>query len=220
MAVAAPENVTPPSEDIAFSTERGTVQCLYHRGLPGAGAVLMVGGTDGGFDGPADRIYPTLADDLAAAGVSSLRLNFRILQAPGPLVEGVFDVLAGIGFLEQERVGQVALVGHSYGGAVVIESAIRSPAVAAVVALSTQTAGAQRAGMLAPRPLLLVHGAEDQRLPPQCSELVYSWAREPKELVILEGARHSLRQRRNDLRQLLIDWLRNRLNLSQTAPRA
>ncbi len=179
----------------------------------------MVGGTDGGFDGPADGIYPTLADDLGALGVSGLRLNFRILQAPGPLEEGVFDVLAGIRFLQLERVGHIALVGHSYGGAVVIEAAIHSPPVAAVVALSTQTAGAQRAGMLAPRPLLLVHGAEDQRLPPLCSELVYSWAREPKQLVILEGAKHSLRQRRNDLRQLLIDWLRKRLNLSRTAPR-
>ena len=178
----------------------------------------MVGGTDGGFDGPADRIYRTLADDLAATGISGLRLNFRVLQAPGPLDEGVYDVLAGVAFLQRERVGSVALVGHSYGGAVVIEAAVRSPAVAAVVTLSIQTAGAQRAGLLAPRSLLLVHGAEDRRLPPACSQMVYSWAREPKQLVILEGARHSLRQRRDELRQLLVDWLQKQLTHDLTGP--
>ena len=171
----------------------------------------MVGGTDGGFGGPADRIYPTLADELSREGIAALRLNFRILRAPGPLEEGVFDVLSGVEFLRAEGAGPIGLVGHSYGAAVVIEAAVRSLAVSAVATLSAQTAGAQRAGLLAPRPLLLVHGAEDRRLPPQCSRLVYSWANEPKELVILEGARHSLRQRREELRQLLVAWLRERL---------
>lgn len=199
-----------PGEPIALPTERGPVRCLYHRGLRG-GAVLMVGGTDGGFEGPANRIYDTLAGELSFEGIGALRLSFRILRAPGPIEEGVFDVLAGVEFLRREGAGSIALVGHSYGGAVVIEAATRSPAVSAVVALSTQTAGAQRAALVAPRPLLLVHGAEDRRLPPRCSQQVYAWAQEPKELVILEGARHSLRQRREELRRLLVAWLRERL---------
>ncbi len=198
-------------EPIALPTERGPVRCLYRRGLPGAGAVLMVGGTDGGFDGPADRIYPTLAEELSHGTIGALRLSFRILRAPGPIEEGVFDVLAGVEFLRREGAGPIALVGHSYGSAVVIEAATRSPLVSAVVALSTQTAGAQRAGLVAPRPLLLVHGAEDRRLSPQCSRQVYVWAQEPKELVILEGAKHSLRQRREELRRMLVVWLRERL---------
>ncbi|OGO50332.1 MAG: hypothetical protein A2148_06615 [Chloroflexi bacterium RBG_16_68_14] len=200
-----------PGEPIELSTRRGPLRCLYHRGRRGAGAVLLVGGIDGGFDGPADRIYPALAEELSRAGIGALRMSFRILRAPGPIEEGVFDVLAGVEFLCHEGAGSIALVGHSYGGAVAIEAAARSPAVSAVVALSTQTAGAQRAALVAPRPLLLVHGAQDRRLSPQCSRQVYSWAREPKELVILEGARHSLRQRREELRQLLVTWLRQRL---------
>lgn len=201
-------------EPVELSTQRGPVRCLYHRGQRGAGAVLLVGGIDGGFDGPADRIYPALAEDLSRAGIGVLRLSFRILRAPGPMEEGVFDVLAGVEFLCRESVGPIALVGHSYGGAVAIEAAASAsggPAVSAVVALSTQTAGAQRAALVAPRPLLLVHGAQDRRLSPQCSRQVYAWAREPKELVILEGARHSLRQRREELRRLLVTWLRQRL---------
>lgn len=197
-------------EPIELPTERGPVRCLYHRGRRGAGAVLMVGGTDGGFDGPAGQIYSTLAEDLSRDGIAALRLSFRVRRAPGPMGEGVFDVLAGIRFLHRRGVGPISLVGHSYGGAVVIEAATRSPEVTAVVALSTQTAGAQRAGLVSPRALLLVHGSEDRRLPPYCSEQVYSWAQEPKEIVILEGAKHSLRQRREELRQLLVDWLRRR----------
>ena len=208
---APPARDATPPEPVELATTRGQVQCLYHRGLPGAGAVLMVGGTDGGFDGPAERIYATLAEDLSRQGIGALRLSFRILTAPGPMGEGTFDVLAGTEFLRREEVGPIALIGHSYGGAVVIEAAVRSPAVSAVVTLSTQTAGAQRAGLVAPRPLLLVHGAEDNRLPPYCSRQVYARAGEPKELVILEGAKHSLRQRRQDLRALLLEWLRKRL---------
>jgi pimeloyl-ACP methyl ester carboxylesterase len=213
----ASDRPDPPvaGQPIELPTERGPVRCLYHRGRRGAGAVLMVGGTDGGFDGPADGIYATLAEGLSREGIAALRLSFRILRAPGPMGEGVFDVLAGVRFLEQEGAGPISLMGHSYGGAVVIEAAARSPAVSAVVTLSTQTAGARRAGLVAPRPLLIVHGAEDRRLPPYCSEQVYSWAGEPKELIILKGAKHSLRQRREELRRLLVDWLRLRAKAEQ-----
>jgi dipeptidyl aminopeptidase/acylaminoacyl peptidase len=172
----------------------------------------MVGGTDGGFQGPADAIYPALAQDLLEHGIGSLRLDFRIHVAPGPVEEGAYDVLAGVAFLTQEGAGKVALLGHSYGGAVVITAAALSPAVSAVVTLSTQSAGTGLAGRLAPRPLLVIHGAEDQRLPPDCSRYVYRLAGEPKQLVILPGARHSLRQRREDLRRILVGWLRKELS--------
>ncbi|HWO94673.1 MAG TPA: alpha/beta hydrolase, partial [Dehalococcoidia bacterium] len=99
------------------------------------------------------------------------------------------------------------IVGHSFGGAVAISAAARDRRIAAVVGLSNQTAGAQPVGRIAPRPLLLVHGLDDDRLPPSLSRTIYAWAGEPKGLVLLAGARHSLRQRREDLRAILIRWL-------------
>jgi hypothetical protein len=36
-------------------------------------------------------------------------------------------------------------------------------------------------------------------------------AGEPKQLLILPGARHSLRQRREDLRRALVSWLRKKV---------
>jgi hypothetical protein len=36
--------------------------------------------------------------------------------------------------------------------------------------------------------------------------MLHRLAGEPKRLVLLEGATHSLRQRREEVRRLLVDW--------------
>ena len=171
----------------------------------------MVGGGDGGLDGPAEALYPDLAEDLAARGVAALRLDFRVHAFPGPMGEGVYDVLRGVEFLAGEGVERVGLLGHSFGGAVTIEAGVQSDRVASVATLATQTAGAQRVAELAPTPLLLVHGLADVRLPPDCSRLLHDLAGEPKRLELLEGATHSLRQRREDVRTLLLGWFTDTL---------
>lgn len=190
---------------------RGSIRCVYHA-LPATdAAVVMVGGTDGGVDGPADALYPDLAADLGAVGAAVLRVDFRLHRAPGDVDEGVYDVRNGIAFLREQGIQRVGLLGHSFGGAVVIAAAVEEPAVTAVATLATQTAGALRVGALAPRPVLFVHGLDDQRLSPDCSRLLYRLAGEPKRIELLPGARHSLRQRREDVRRMLRDWFRETL---------
>lgn len=171
----------------------------------------MVGGGDGGLDGPANALYPDLAADLAEREVAALRLDFRVHAFPGPMGDGVHDVLSGVDFLVGEGVEHVGLLGHSFGGAVVIEAGVQSDRVASVATLATQTAGAQRVAELAPTPLLLVHGLADIRLPPDCSRLLHDLAGNPKRLELFEGATHSLRQRREEVRALLLDWFTDTL---------
>lgn len=191
---------------IEVPTARGEVSCAYHV-VPGAtAAVLAVGGTDGGLDGPADAIYPDLGADLAASGTAMLRLDFRLRTAPGSVPEGMFDVQAGLALLRAEGITRIGLVGHSFGGAVVIAAAVDAPDVVTVATLATQTAGASRVAELAPRPLLLIHGLDDIRLSPDCSRLLYQRAGEPKRLELLPGARHSLRQSREEVHRLLLAW--------------
>ena len=197
--------------DLTIASARGPIGVRWDpaSGPTDRGAILCVGGFDGGFEGPAEGIYADLADTLPGDGIGVLRLDFRVKTAPGPIDDGTADVLAGLDWLAHQKVRSVALIGHSYGGAIVIRAGARSSAVAGVAALATQTAGIDVPDLakIAPRPLLLVHGAADWRLPARLSQWVYEMAGEGRELNILEGATHSLRQRRAELRSLLLGWL-------------
>ncbi|MBM3140033.1 MAG: alpha/beta hydrolase [Chloroflexi bacterium] len=207
------------TNEIAIPTERGEVRALFDPpGHDCHAAAILVGGADGGFEGPAESLYPALAADLASMGCGTLRLDFRIHKFPNDVDEGVYDVRAGLAYVERLGVTRVALVGHSFGGAVVIDAAVGSPQVACVATLATQTAGAQRVGLLAPTPLLLIHGLNDIRLSPECSRLLHRLAGEPKRIVLLEGATHSLRQRREDVRRLLLHWFAHLLRPAAPAP--
>src|SRR5437660_365708 len=63
------------------------------------------------------------------------------------------------------------------------------------------------AGQLAPRPLLVVHGKADTRLPYACGVHSYDWAQEPKQLVLYEGAEHRFDECAAALEQLLTQWI-------------
>ena len=192
---------------VILTTSDGEIECVF-RPAEGAGGVIWVCGALGGFDGPSFGIFATLSQTLQSQGVSSLRLNYRF---PGDFDQCVLDVLVGVRFLQQKGVNNIALAGHSFGGAVVIMAGTMSPQVKAVVGLSSQTFGAQRVNELSPRPLLLIHGERDRNLSVRCSENIYEWANEPKELVIYKGCGHFLRECHQELHDLLKDWLVDKL---------
>jgi len=194
---------------VEIDTSRGPIPALFHPHEGSDGAVVWVCGARGGLDGPAGGLYADLARDLAARGVSSLRLDYR---RPGELAECVLDTLAGVSMLKGLGARRVALVGHSFGGAVVIAAGGLSPTVTAVAALSSQTYGATGAARLAPRPLLLVHGEDDTRLPAACSQQIYDWALDPKQLLLYPGAGHSLIECAPELRAMLAEWLASGLS--------
>jgi fermentation-respiration switch protein FrsA (DUF1100 family) len=176
-------------------------------------AVLWVGGVGGGFDGPAGAMYKVLAGALVPEGIASLRLDYR---DPRSLEQCILDVLVGIHFLEAQGITNVALVGHSLGGAVIIPAALQSPTVKTVVTIASQSYGTTGVEQLAPRPILLIHGTADPVLPPTASEDIYRRARQPKKIVLVEGAGHSLEGAGPMARQTVKDWL-TRTILSQAA---
>ena len=161
-----------------------STEALLYRSPGGDRAVLWAGGwrdADSAAGLPAD-----VARALLRRGVSSLLLRYR---APYELPACVEDTLASVGWLEREGIVRVAMVGHSFSGAVVISAAPRSERVVAVAALASQTYGATGAARVSPRPLLLVHGTEDERLAPYCLEQIYSWARPPRNCGSCRGRR-------------------------------
>ncbi len=66
---------------------------------------------------------------------------------------------------------------------------------------------------IAPRPLLLVHGNKDETVDVDHARQLYEKAGEPKQLVIIDGAGHRLRQDERVIKQV-IGWLKNRCQVS------
>lgn len=63
---------------------------------------------------------------------------------------------------------------------------------------------------IAPKPLLLVHGNKDEVVPVSHAYKLYAQAGEPKQIIIVDGAEHRLRQ--NDRAMaIVIDWLKSQL---------
>ena len=191
-------------EGIKFLTNRGELKGIIHRAENSTQAVVWVCGARGGFGGPGPGTYARLSERMTGQGITSLRLDYRF---PNDLMECVLDLLVGVGYLKENGFGPVVVVGHSFGGAVVIAAGATSDHIKGVVSLSPQTYGAGMAGQLAPRKLLVAHGKADTRLPFSCALQIYEWAKEPKEVVLFEGAEHRLEECRDELETLLSAWI-------------
>jgi alpha-beta hydrolase superfamily lysophospholipase len=191
-------------EGVMLLTDRGNTPAILHAFPEAQHTVLWVCGARGGFGGPGQGTYARLAEGLRHKQIASLRMSYRY---PNVLHECILDVLARVTYLQHRGAAPVVLVGHSFGGAVVIAAGVVHPHVAGVVALAPQTYGAQMAGQLAPRPLLVVHGKADTRLPYACGVQIYDWAQEPKQLILYEGAEHRLDECAAALEHLLTQWI-------------
>jgi len=188
---------------VLVTTSRGQIRAVLHPCATQPAAVIYVGGANGGFEGPANDLYGRLADRLRPR-LTGMRLHYR---QPGEFQECVLDVLAGVSLLRgMGATGGIALVGHSFGGAVVVKAGELSPFVAGVAALSPQLYGTRTVERL-DKPLLLVHGMRDGVLDHAASEDIHARAREPKRLVLYARSDHGLIQDAADLEELLAAWL-------------
>ena len=203
-------------ETALLHTSQGDITCLFRQAPGSEAAVLWTGSLFGESQNRrTSPISQAVAKDLAKDGIASLLLRYRHTHDLAPCIR---DTQAAISFLEEQGFQRIALVGHSFSGAVVISVAPLSQALVAVVTLASQTYGARGAPHVSPHPLLLIHGTADQRLGPHCSEQIYSWARQPKELVLLEGASHGLWESREELLPLLHRWLADKLQAEPAKP--
>ena len=210
-AIPLPDGNT--GEGIALCTDRGEIPAVLHSAPDSRKGVIWVCGARGGFGGPGPGLYAQLAEEFTQQGITSVRLDYRV---PNDLRECAMDLMAGVTYLEDTGHDPVVVVGHSFGGAVVIAAGAVTEHVAGVVSLSPQTYGANMAGLVSPRPLLVVHGKADTRLPYSCGQQVYDWAQEPKQLVLYDGAEHRLEECREELAALLTVWIPETLNSTAT----
>lgn len=196
-------------QDVLFHTNEGTISGKFHPASEGTSAVLWVGGAGGGFDGPAGGLYPRMANTFIKDNISSLRLNYRF---PNHLEECILDVLLGVEYLKSANYPNIILVGHSFGGAVVIATAGINKTITGVAAMSSQTHGTNAIGDLSPSPLLLLHGTEDEILPDTCSIDLYKRAKEPKQIILYAGCGHGLDECKSALDSDLYNWVKSNFN--------
>ena len=212
--LVGPPHEGEAGEGLLIRTNRGDIPAIVHTAPDSTRAVVWVCGARGGFGGPASGLYAQLAEEFKGEGITSLRMDYR---QPNQIQECALDLVAGVHFLRATGYAPAVVVGHSFGGAVVIAAGSVSDNISAVVSLSPQTYGAQGAGMLSPKPLLVVHGKADTRLPFSCAVAIHDWAKDPRELVLYEGAEHRLDECRDELADLLRRWIPDQLTAVATA---
>lgn len=195
---------------VMINTTRGVIPTVLHAAPQPGRVALCLSGAIGGLDGPS-ALYPRLGAIMPAAGISVMRLDYRMSN---DFSECLLDAMAGLAFLKGIGHRHAALLGHSFGGAVAINAGTISPMVATVVAISSQLAGAHVVGNLAPKPLLLIHGTADTILSHESSQALYERAGEPKTIRLFPGAGHRLGEVAEQLVAEVQTWLGAKLNLA------
>ncbi len=186
-------------------TMEGLLGIFAHGPEEATDAVLLCGGAMGGTLGPADGMYHRLGQRLAEAGIATYRVDYR---RPNDLPTCVLDVCAVGQMASQGGAERFVTIGHSFGGAVAINTSLSLPAFSrGTVTLSSQSAGCERIAELAPKPLLMFHGDRDQILPASVSETLKDLSGGHGELRILEGADHLLTSAAEEIEAELIDWI-------------
>jgi fermentation-respiration switch protein FrsA (DUF1100 family) len=73
--------------------------------------------------------------------------------------------------------------------------------------MSSQTYGTSLVSRLSPKPLLLMHGTEDQILSDACSREIYGRARLPKDILLYNGCCHGLDECREEVDRDFLHWI-------------
>jgi pimeloyl-ACP methyl ester carboxylesterase len=185
----------------------GLLTLLWHGDPQATHVVVMGGGGMGGLLGPAGGLYHDLGQRFAAQGVGTIRVGYR---KPNDLARCVLDLAAATDLATRTGATKFVTVGHSFGGAVALQTGIiLGNRCAGVVTLSTQSAGCEDGGALGETPLLLLHGDRDEILPPDTSAVVQMIVGHG-DLVILPGAGHLLTEAHDEIRDRLGTWIPDR----------
>ena len=189
-------------------TSRGLLTVLRHRPPTGVAsqraAIVACGGAMGGVLGPGHGLYQRLGDRWAERGVEFVRVGYR---EPNNLDLCAHDLACGVELARDAGAERIVVMGHSFGGAVAIRTAVIMPvSVVGVVTFATQSAGCEVAGALDGRPLLLFHGDRDELLPPEASHVVAAIAGHG-DVEILPGDGHLLAKSDDAITERLDAWL-------------
>jgi pimeloyl-ACP methyl ester carboxylesterase len=195
--VAEEVEIAPGLSHLEVYTMRGLLTLLWHGDHAAREVVVTCGGGMGSLLGPAGALYHWLGNELAPQGIGVIRVGYR---KPNDLSRCMHDVAAACDLASRAGGRRFAVIGHSFGGAVAVQaSVVLGEHCAGVILLSTQSAGCEHASELGDTPLLLLHGTDDEILPPETSNVVQMLAGHG-EIVLLPGTGHLLTESADDVR--------------------
>lgn len=190
-------------------TFEGLLSIWWFGDLHASDVALMVGGAAGGVLGPGRALYLELGRSLAASGRAAMAVDYR---RPGDLDRCVLDTAAAADLAVRNGAERFCLLGHSFGGAVVIQTAVALPDhIAGIITYSTQSAGCEDASQIGDTPLLLVHGERDSIIGPENSRMVQMLAGHG-DVRTYPGADHLLAQVAEELAELTHRWVVEQFN--------
>ncbi len=152
---------------------------------------------------------------LARIGCAVLRFNFRGVGGSAGTFDGGVgekeDFVAALDFMHARYPGApLWAAGFSFGSWVALETGADDPRVSVLIAIAPPVA---RNGYSFPRtlestkPKFIVQGSEDELCPIKELWGFYSKLKEPKELVVIDGARHLFEGRTKEVGEALEDLL-------------
>jgi len=202
--VAEEVEIAPGLSHLEVYTMRGLLTLLWHGDHAARAVVVTCGGGMGSLLGPARALYHWLGNELAPQGIGVIRVGYR---KPNDLSRCMHDVAAACDLASRAGGRRFVVIGHSFGGAVAVQAGVvLGEHCAGVILLSTQSAGCEHASELGATPLLLLHGTDDEILPPQTSKVVQMLAGHG-EVVLLPGTGHLLKESADDVRTHVTSFL-------------
>lgn len=216
-------SVSTPTQSVTIPGPAGNIEALLdtpatapNEVRPGAVGVIchphpLHGGT------MTNKVVHTLAKAFNDVGAPAVRFNYRGVGASaGAYDEGngeTEDALAVLDWAAQRWPGTpLWLGGFSFGGAIAIRASVASSRGARIARLVTVAPAIRRVSVdsstLPACPWLIVQGDRDELVDPAD---IQQWAQalpvEPR-LSMLAGVEHFFHGRLNDLRTVVVNWLR------------
>lgn len=206
---------------LPVKTNSGQLERIHGWWMPADGAAL---GTLIYLHGNGINIGANVdqANRFHKLGFSVLLIDYRgfgVSEGRFPNEASVYeDAETAWNYVQQERnipASEIFIYGHSLGGAIALDLAIRHPNAAALVMQSSFTsmvamADRQWYGRLFPAPILInqrfdsltkvkslkmpvlfIHGTADDFIPDTMSQTLYDAASEPKQLLLVPGGQHN-----------------------------
>lgn len=160
-----------------------------------------------------NKVAHMLAKACNDLGVPAVRFNYRGVGASaGAYAEGdgeTDDAVAVLDWARERWPGAgLWLGGFSFGGAVAIRAAVRRDVRRLITVAPAIRRVAVDAANLPTCPWLIVQGDDDELVDASDIQRWVAALPAPPELVMLQGVQHFFHGRMNDLRQVVLDWVR------------